>query len=348
MRVRVGLGERSYDVVIEGGSRHDLADTLAAVCPDARHAAVVTTDAIARQPWFDLDPGIASTRVLVPDGEDAKRFSVLADVCEQFARMGLSRRDVVVAVGGGAVTDLAGFAAASYQRGVDVVHVATSLVAQVDAAIGGKTGIDLEAGKNLVGAFHQPRAVLCDPDVLATLPARERASGYGEIAKCLLLEGRDVPAAVDDEDLIVAAVTLKVAFVEADERDGGRRALLNYGHTLGHAIEAEQWRTGRGDLRHGEAVAIGIAFAARLARRLGRVGDEVVAHHDAMLDAFSLPRRLAGEHAPDDLLAAIGRDKKAHHNLTFVLAGTEGFGVVADLDADVVRDELGRFATEVA
>jgi 5-deoxy-5-amino-3-dehydroquinate synthase len=345
VRVRVNRPGPGYDIVIGDGARRELRDVVRTAAPRAQLAVVVTTDEIARQPWFDLDPGVPTARVTVPDGEAAKRLSVLETVCGEFARLQVSHADVVVAVGGGAVTDLGGFAAAVYARGVSVVHVPTSLLAQVDAAIGGKTAVDLDAGKNLVGAFHHPGGVICDTEMLATLPSRERRSGLGEIAKCLLLDGigADVAARSSDEELIVRAITLKARIVAADEREAGERALLNYGHTLAHALEAEQWRLGAADLRHGEAVAIGVSFAVRLARRLGRVGDDVVRAHDDVLDALELPRHLEQTVEATHLVNAMRRDKKAHHNLTFVLAGRDGFDVVDDVDPDVVRDELTRF-----
>ncbi len=184
----------------------------------------------------------------------------------------------MVAVGGGAVTDLVGFAAAVYLRGVGVVQIPTSLVGQVDAAIGGKTGINLRAGKNLVGSFHQPLGVLCDTSVLSSLPERERRSGLGEVAKCWILESRDVVSLhrASLTELIEVSAGLKVGIVSDDEREGGRRVLLNYGHTLAHALEKIALARNEDELRHGEAVAIGLAFAARLARALDRVDDDVV------------------------------------------------------------------------
>ncbi|HTT59524.1 MAG TPA: 3-dehydroquinate synthase family protein, partial [Acidimicrobiales bacterium] len=192
MNLRVELAERSYDVVVQDGARHALSSTIAERAPRARCAVVVTTPVLAALPWCEVETGVDQHRLLVPDGEGAKTFSALHDLLDAFAELRLSRDDVVVALGGGALTDVVGFAAAVYLRGVGVVQVPTSLVGQVDAAIGGKTGINLRAGKNLVGSFHQPLGVLCDTSVLASLPERERRSGLGEVAKCWILEGRDV------------------------------------------------------------------------------------------------------------------------------------------------------------
>ena len=347
-RVTVALGERSYEVVLGSGARFELAGLIRARAPKARVAAIVTSASLRARDWFEIETGIAQHVIEVPDGEHAKDFASLASLCEQLARLALSRDDVVVGVGGGALTDLAGLAAALYLRGIGVVHVATTLVGQVDAAIGGKTAVNLESGKNLVGAFHQPLGVLCDTDVLVTLPGRERRAGLGEVAKCWLLEGRDARSAADAslEEMTELSVRLKARIVEADEMEGGQRALLNYGHTLAHALEAVTLRRDVDELRHGEAVAIGLAFAARLARELGRVDDGVVAAHDALLTALGLPSRLPANVSTPDLLEAMSHDKKAHHDLTFVLAGNAGFKVVGNIDALTVAAVLDQFRGE--
>src|ERR1017187_6013108 len=253
MNVSVELGERSYDVVLGDGARHELAAVIAERAPHARAAVIVTTPHIAAQPWFDVTCGIEQHVLTVVDGESAKSLGVLETLLEEVAKFELSRNDVIVGVGGGALTDLAGFAAATYLRGVALVQVPTSLVGQVDAAIGGKTGVNLRSGKNLVGAFHQPIGVLCDTSVLDTLPERERKSGLGEVAKCWLLEGRPVDELVTTSlsSLIELSVRLKADVVSNDEREGGLRVLLNYGHTLAHALEKLSQRLGPDELRHG-------------------------------------------------------------------------------------------------
>jgi 5-deoxy-5-amino-3-dehydroquinate synthase len=220
---------------------------------------------------------------------------------------------------------------------------------QVDAAIGGKTAVNLAAGKNLVGAFHQPLGVLCDFDTLSTLPERERLSGLGEVAKCCLLEGWRASrvAGVSLSDLAIMSVRLKANIVSGDERESGQRALLNYGHTLAHAIEVLALERDVDELRHGEAVAVGLAFAARLAHRLGRIDQDEVENHDALLGAFGLATRLPSHFATSDLVDAMGQDKKAHHDLTFVLASVTGFEVVRDIHANVVATVLDEFRGEL-
>lgn len=344
----VELEREPYDVVVEDGARERLAALIAEKAPRAKSVAVVTSSSLAQQPWFDVTSGIEQFTLLVPEGESAKSISALEELLEALAERRLSRDDVVVAVGGGAITDLAGFAAAIYLRGVALVQVPTSLVGQVDAAVGGKTGVNLAAGKNLVGAFYQPLGVLCDISVLSTLAPRERLSGLGEVAKCWLLEERDVASLRTSSltALIEMAVSLKAALVASDEREGGSRVLLNYGHTLAHALEKLALRRGRDELRHGEAVAVGLAFAARLARALGRVGDDVVEHHDEVLRALALDGRLPPQYDTDELLEAMTFDKKARHDLSFVLAGPKGYSLVTGLDRAVVANVLEHFKGE--
>jgi len=322
---------RGYPVLVGHGVKAELA---ALVPPGTRRAAVVTQAAIG----FEADPGCEHRTFTMGPGEPAKTLSTVEELCRGFAAWGLTRRDCVVAVGGGVVTDTAGFAAASYHRGVAVVHVTTTLLGMVDAAIGGKTGVNLPEGKNLVGAFWQPSAVLCDLDALATLPERERRSGCGEMAKYAFL---GAPALTDLtlEAAVAACVGLKGDVVAADERESvglGRRALLNYGHTLAHALEVD----GAFDLRHGEAVAIGLVFAARLAHRLGRIDADRVAEHRRVVAGYELAVDLPPGHDPDRLVALMGRDKKAVDGLTFILDGPRGCEVVGAVDPAIVREVL--------
>jgi len=346
--VDVDLGERSYDIVVEAGARHRLRELLSERAPNAQCVALVTSVPLESMPWFDLDSGVDQFVLSVPDGEAAKTMLALEGVLETLAGRRLSRDDVIVGVGGGAVTDLAGFAASVYLRGVALVQVPTSLVGQVDAAIGGKTAVNLRAGKNLVGAFHQPLGVLCDTAVLDTLPERDRRCGLGEIAKCWLLEGRDADelAGTTFANLIATSVRLKASLVVSDEFERGARVLLNYGHTLAHALEKIALARDTDELRHGEAVAIGVAFAPRLAKQLGRVDDGVIATHDAVLDGLGLERRLPRGVDAGAILEAMSHDKKAHHDLSFVLPGSDGFALVSGVNDDEVRRALDDFKGE--
>ena len=330
--VRVDLGERAYPVMVGAGARRSLASLIPGA---ARKAAVVTQ---ANIPW-DVECGVDQKMFFLGDGEEAKSLDSVGMLCRGFAEWGLHRGDVVVAVGGGVVTDVGGFAAAVYHRGVAVIHVATTLLCQIDAAVGGKTGVNLPEGKNLVGAFWQPSAVICDIDTLDTLPQREMRSGLGEMAKYRFLGVADLPGMTMDE-AVAACVESKASFVGADEREAGRRALLNYGHTLGHALET----AGDYDLAHGEAVGIGMIFAARLAHRLGRIDSPRVALHEKTVADYGLPVRPERTHRTGELVELMRRDKKAAGGqLTFVLDGPRGLEVVGEVPADVVAAELGEF-----
>jgi 5-deoxy-5-amino-3-dehydroquinate synthase len=322
--ITVDLGDRSYPVLVGHGARSELS---ALVPTGAKRVAVLTQAGI---PW-PVDPGVGSIRIELPDGEAAKSLSVVEDVCRQLAGAGFTRADAIVAVGGGVVTDVGGFVASVYHRGIRFVSVSTTLLGQVDAAIGGKTGVNLPEGKNLVGAFWQPSAVICDTETLETLPHREFQCGVGEIAKYHFLGGGRLDELPIDER-VAACVQIKADVVMADEREGGRRAMLNYGHTLAHAIET----AGAYDLRHGEAVAIGIRYAAEIARRLGRIDDDRVAEHDRVLAAYELPTTVPEQLTDTELMDLFSRDKKAIDGVTFVLDGPNGVETVVGVDPEVL------------
>ena len=328
IRIDVPLDSRSYPVVV-GNSI--LSEFQSLVPPEVSRVAFVTQKGID----VSIPTELPSSIHYLPDGEQAKRLSVLEDLCGEFAREGLTRRDLVVGIGGGVVTDVAGFAASVYHRGVQVMHVPTTLLGQIDAAIGGKTGVNLEEGKNLVGAFWQPCAVICDTQLLTSLPKREMRSGMGELAKYHFLGGEQLDA-LPLEERVAACVQIKADVVASDEREGSTRALLNYGHTLAHALEIE----GSFDLRHGEAVAIGIEYAALVARNLDRIDDARLTEHRRVLDVYDLPRGLPEGSDVDQIMELFRRDKKALTGLTFVLDGPNGLEVVEQVPEKLLREAL--------
>jgi len=333
-RVHVSLGERSYDVLVGNGAR-SLVGTL--LPSSAKRCVVVTQKGIT--PLVDLP--IPSTTIFISAGEENKTLNTVEILCRQFAQYGLTRNDVIVAVGGGLITDIAGYAAASYHRGTAVVHVATTLLAMVDAAIGGKTGVNLPEGKNLVGAFWQPVGVVCDTSYLATLPERELRCGWGEVAKYHFLTGDDL-LSLSGDARIARCVEIKAKIVAEDEREGAKRALLNYGHTFGHAIETSTNHR----FAHGEAVALGLLCAAYLARHLGRIGDARVQEHRDVLKAYGLTAQLPNDVTHDELIALMARDKKAIDGLTFILDGVKGLEVVTNVAPSDVREALKTMAAD--
>jgi 5-deoxy-5-amino-3-dehydroquinate synthase len=333
IRVPVSLGDRSYEVLVGEGARDWLPSMLPA---SAKRAAIVTQASIG----FVVDPGVEHETFVIDEGEPAKTMATAEHLCREWARWKLTRADVVVTVGGGVVTDTAGFAAAIYHRGVAVVHVPTTLLGMVDAAIGGKTGVNLPEGKNLAGAFWQPAAVLCDTDSLTTLPPRELRSGMGELAKYHFLGGDDLMDLPLDER-IAECVRIKADVVAGDEREAGQRALLNYGHTLAHALET----AGRYDLRHGEAVGIGLVFAAELALVLGRIDVDRVALHRRVVASYDLPISLPPGTDRAELIELFSRDKKAVAGVTFVLDGPQGLETVAGVDRSAIDEAFARMAT---
>jgi len=352
-KVHVDLGARGYDILVGAGAIAELATVLRG----RRRAAVVTQPGISvgirDHVTGALDEaGVAVTVVEMADGEDAKTLATVDDLCRALARAGVLRGDALVALGGGVVGDTAGFVSAVYYRGIDVVQVPTTLLAMVDAAIGGKTAVNLPEGKNLVGAFHQPRAVLADPGVLVSLPDREYRCGLGEIAKYALM-GDDFVSShaagllARDPAVLTPVITrcaaIKAGYVAADERERtGERAVLNYGHTLAHALETA---TGHA-LLHGEAVAIGLVFAGQLAGALERIDQAAVRRHEELVAALGLPVVAPGGLRADDLLPIMARDKKSGGGLTFMLAGPSGIERVDDPDPAAVRKAFAAVGVE--
>jgi 3-dehydroquinate synthase len=330
-------GQLPYDVIVG----HGLAAQVPGLVEGARVVAVVRPEGLASiaQPIVSAlsSAGFQVRQIGIPAGEAAKSLTALAALWDALADAGVDRRDAIVAVGGGATTDVAGFAAATWLRGVRVVHVPTTLLGMVDAAIGGKSAINTAAGKNLVGAFHQPAGVVVDLDTLASLPADEWVNGMAEVVKAGFIADPKILDLIESDldgarradgqfarELIERSVLVKADVVSVDLREAGPREALNYGHTLGHAIErVEEFR-----LPHGHAVAIGLVFAAELSRTMVGLSDEVVARHAQILDALGLPTRFRPGAWPA-LLDAMQHDKKAR-------AGRLRFVVLEDLGKPVV------------
>lgn len=359
--VSIGLGARQYDILIGTGLLAQSGALISALAPGTR-CAVVTDAAVASLHLGTLeaslaDAGMLAGSVTLPAGEASKSFAELEPLCARLLDLGVERTDSVVALGGGVIGDLAGFAASILRRGVRLVQMPTTLLAQVDSSVGGKTGINTAHGKNLIGAFHQPGLVIADLDTLETLPAREFNAGYAEVAKYGLLGDRaffdwleanwqrvvagDLEARAHAVEVSCRA---KAGFVEEDERETGRRALLNLGHTFGHALEAFAGYSGR--LLHGEAVAIGMMLAFQFSEELGLCPAEDCVRVEAHLKAVGLPTRIRDFPrndwpTPAILMPLIAQDKKVRAGRpAFILA--RGIGD-AFIERDVPMDKLEAF-----
>ena len=358
--VHVALGNRAYDIIIGRGVLASHGERVAALRPGAR-CAIVTDETVARHHLEAAEAsfaksGIGHSHVIVPAGEGSKSYSVFEAICEQLIEARIERGDLLVALGGGVIGDLAGFAASAIRRGLDFVQVPTTLLAQVDSSVGGKTGINSRHGKNLVGAFHQPVLVLADTAVLDTLSARQMRAGYAEVAKYGLIGDAAFFVWLEQnwqeifsggparEYAVMKSCQMKADVVARDERESGDRALLNLGHTFGHALEAAAGFSDR--LLHGEAIAIGmtLAFAYSARRGLLPVAEaERVQHH---LAAVGLPTRIADIPGvlpdADRFMELIAQDKKVKRGrLTFILARGIGRSFIApEIEPDDVRTFL--------
>lgn len=355
--LNVNLGERSYLIQFAADLATEVRSLVAELTASSRRIAVITDRNVATVQAATLKELFADAPTLiVPSGEESKSIPELGRALDFLAAQGLDRSGVVFAVGGGVVGDLAGYAAASYLRGVDYYQVPTTLLSMVDSSVGGKTGVNLKAGKNLAGAFHQPRGVFNATGFLKLLPPREFAAGMAEVIKTALLGDKllfedleRAPLTAGDLRLawtVRVCCGIKAKLVEADERetarDGGR-ALLNLGHTFGHAIEQV---TGYGSYLHGEAVAVGLNAAARLSRKLGLLGDAEVSRVESVLVAHHLPSRLRASLPIDSLMSAMARDKKVRSgSLRFIVLKSIGEaavkGDVPSADVEAVWREVG-------
>ncbi|MCP4617103.1 MAG: 3-dehydroquinate synthase [Bradyrhizobium sp.] len=364
INVDVALGDRAYDIVIGRDVLPTLGARIAAIRPGVR-TAIVTDRTVARH-WLKpaeaslAQAGIPTSSIVVEEGEGSKSYAGLEKVSEALIAAKIERNDLVIALGGGVVGDLAGFAAAILRRGVDFVQVPTSLLAQVDSSVGGKTGINSPQGKNLIGSFHQPILVIADTAVLDTLSLRQFRAGYAEVAKYGLLgdeaffawleknHGDVFSGGAAREHAIATSCRAKAAIVARDERETGERALLNLGHTFGHALEAA---TGFSDrLFHGEGVAVGMVLAAEFSAQLGKISQDDAARIKHHLAAVGLPTRLQdiagfaqeGLADADQLMALMAQDKKVKRGkLTFILLEAIGRAVIApNVEPAPVRDFL--------
>jgi 3-dehydroquinate synthase len=349
-RIEVGLGERSYEIAIEAGLLDRAGEVLGPYARDGRLVVVSDEGVWAAQGARLEGSGLALAPVIVTAGESSKSWQRLEEVTERLLTLGVERGDSIVAFGGGMVGDLAGFAAAVLKRGCRYVQVPTTLLAQVDSSVGGKTAINAAGGKNLIGAFHQPAAVLIDPTTLDTLPPRELRAGYAEVVKYGLIadpaffarcEAQGAALLAGDAEArlraIETSVRMKAAIVGEDERETkGRRALLNFGHTFGHAIEAESGYA----MLHGEAVALGMTLAFRFSAERGLCSAEDSARIEAHLKAVGLPTQL-DIGTPGALIAHMTSDKKASGGgVPFILA--RGIGR-AFVDTSVELGEVEAF-----
>jgi 3-dehydroquinate synthase len=361
--VDVALGDRAYDIVIGRDVLASLGARVAALRPGVRTA--IVTDRTVAKHWLEKAEaslsaaGIAASRIIVDEGEGSKSYAGLEQVSEALIAAKIERNDLVIALGGGVVGDLAGFAAAILRRGVDFVQVPTSLLAQVDSSVGGKTGINSPQGKNLLGAFHQPLLVIADTAVLDTLSPRQFRAGYAEVAKYGVLGDEAFFAWLEKnhadifkgsaarEHAIATSCRAKAAIVSRDERETGERALLNLGHTFGHALEAGAGFSDR--LLHGEGVALGMVLAFEFSARKGLIAADIAARARAHLAAVGLPTHVkqvpGGVPGVDALMDLIAQDKKVKRGrLTFILV--RGIGQ-AFIENNVDPAEVRAFLTDV-
>lgn len=386
-RIVVNLRERSYDVIIQHGAiahAGDLIRERMEIGKEPRSPMVVVTDEPTASCWLEplrqslVASGFLVRHVVIPPGERQKNMWRLEWLCERMLEMGIERSGTVVALGGGVIGDLAGFAAAIYMRGIDFVQIPTSLIAQVDSSIGGKVAVNLPSAKNTVGAFHQPKLVIIDPQTLTTLPDREFKAGMAEVIKCAIIGDemlfrilREETSRITSRDMDVIEVmiarcaSLKARVVEEDEREHGLRIILNYGHTIGHALEAEaesvaavyqrtyplpvcdgghetgvQWGHKKEEqfpvspenLRHGEAVAVGMRCAVGIAWRMGLCSSDLVSEHEGILDVYGLPWKVTGV-AKSAVLERMMADKKRK-------AGVNRFILPVRIGRVIIRDDV--------
>lgn len=353
-KVRVDLEDRSYNIAIDGGTLAEIGNALEKFEFSGRLALVSNPTvyglygkAVSQS---IKDSGFELAEIVIPDGEEYKSLSWVERIYEELLKAGIDRRSSLVALGGGVIGDITGFAASTYMRGIDFVQVPTTLLAQVDSSVGGKTGVNHPLGKNMIGSFWQPRLVWVDTDTLKTLPGRQYLAGIAEVIKygviwdeeffAFLDENREKVLGLDDAavaHIVKRSCEIKADVVSRDERESGLRAILNYGHTIGHAIETA---SGYGKHLHGEAVAIGMCLEARLAMSKGMIGAEQVESIELLIRSYGLPCELPAETDPAVFFSSMKLDKKAlGGELRFVLP--EGIGKVR-IQSGITRREIER------
>lgn len=352
-KIHVDLGPKAYDIEIDAGLLAQAGARVRALLPKARQAVIVTDSNVGPLYGDSLQQsleaaGLKAAQIVIPAGEQSKNMQMLASVLEQTAQLGLTRSDVLIALGGGVTGDLGGFAAASYMRGIAFVQIPTSLLAQIDSSVGGKVAVDLAAGKNLAGAFYQPKAVYIDPLLLQTLPVRFLHDGLAEAIKygCISDAGlfARLDACADDaqllaaaEDIIAACCSIKARIVEQDEFDTGLRMLLNFGHTLGHAVEQYYGYSG---YTHGEGVAVGMYQLTLRTEKLGLTEAGTADRLAQVLKKYSLPLQV--EAPRQKLLEVMGRDKKKQgQSITLIILDRIGSGRLQKIDWHELPEYLG-------
>jgi 3-dehydroquinate synthase len=347
--IKVSLGERSYQIIIGNGLLHE-AGSLVRKATKAPKIAVVTNATVEKHYGKTLKnslekAGFKTASILIPDGEQYKNLRTMEKIYAGLLRGGFERSDAVLALGGGVVGDMAGFASATFMRGIDFIQFPTTLLAQVDSSVGGKTGVDFLNGKNMIGAFYQPKLVVCDLDTLKTLPKREYLCGIAETIKYGAIKDAKFFAWLEKstgkllamnpsalENIVKVSCATKARVVEGDEREAGERAILNFGHTFGHGIEtALNFKK----LKHGEAVAIGMAMAGRLSAKLGMIDQKSADRIERLISSFGLPVSIPKGLTPGKVLAGMEHDKK-------FLSGKKRFVVLDKIGSAVVRADISK------
>lgn len=351
--IRVALGERSYDIIIQAGIIRNLQNTLSPFISERSEFIVTDSNVnplyINNFDWTDCD---SANTFVYPAGEKHKTFETVHNICRQAVKCGLDRKSIIIALGGGVCGDMAGFAAAVFMRGIDFIQVPTTLLAMVDSSVGGKTGVDLPEGKNLMGAFWQPKLVVIDPETLKTLPEDEVKNGMAEVIKYGMIRDWDffelleknIPSLQKlDMDfysrIIKRCCEIKADVVANDEREGGLRAILNYGHTFGHAVEMLSDFT----IAHGAGVAIGMAIAAELSVITGKISQELADRQNALLKAVGLPTSIPKGYDPEDIYKAMLHDKKTvGSKVKLILPSEKGVvSIFGDIDKEIILKAIG-------